>query len=205
MASEKASELLAELQTEWDLKLKAEERSTTLQEKANQDAVVVNRAIRERDEARREAEARQADLGVEVARRLDTEEVSTGLRADLAEARGLLQVESDEYDRLSSTILAVYGDLQVVQEEGAGSLMTCAAGITAWVGQLEEGAFCLGITQAFTVTHSHYAQEINLGVMSQGFAPIYEDVELDEMEKAVAPLARDLADKLKEEVLPSRK
>ena len=34
-ASEKASELLAELQTERDLKLKAEERSTTLQEKAN--------------------------------------------------------------------------------------------------------------------------------------------------------------------------
>ena len=41
--------------------------------------------------------------------------------------------------------------------------------------------------------------------MSQGFAPVYEDAELDEMEKAVAPLARDLADKLKEEVLPSRK
>ena len=34
-ASEKASELLAELQIERDLKLKAEERSTTLQEKAN--------------------------------------------------------------------------------------------------------------------------------------------------------------------------
>ena len=53
VASERASELLVEQQTERDLKLKAEERSTTLQEKANQDAVVVNRAIRERDEARR--------------------------------------------------------------------------------------------------------------------------------------------------------
>ena len=41
--------------------------------------------------------------------------------------------------------------------------------------------------------------------MSQGFAPVYEDVELDEMEKVVAPLAQNLADKLKEEVLPSRK
>ena len=41
--------------------------------------------------------------------------------------------------------------------------------------------------------------------MSQGFAPVYEDTELDEMEKAVAPLARNLADKLKEEVLPSQK
>ena len=44
-ASERAGELLAELQMERDLKLKAEERSTTLQEKANQDAVVVDRAI----------------------------------------------------------------------------------------------------------------------------------------------------------------
>ena len=41
--------------------------------------------------------------------------------------------------------------------------------------------------------------------MSPGFAPVDEDAELDEMEKALAPLAWDLADKLKEEVLPSRK
>ena len=68
MASDRAGELLAELQTERDLKLKAEERSTTLQEKANQDAVVIDRAIQERNEAHREAEARRADLGVEVAR-----------------------------------------------------------------------------------------------------------------------------------------
>ena len=107
---------------------------------------MVNRAIREHDEAHREAEARQADLGVEVARRLDAEEVSAGLRADLAEARGLLQVEGDEYDRLSSTVLVVYDDLQVTQEEGAGSLTVRAAGITARVGQLKESTFCLGIT-----------------------------------------------------------
>ena len=92
-----------------------------------------------------------------MARRLDAEEVSAGLRANLAEARGLLEVKGDEYDRLSSTVLAVCDDLRVTQEEGAGSLMTRAAGITAWVGQLEESAFCLGITQAFTVAHSHYA------------------------------------------------
>ena len=85
------------------------------------------------------------------------------------------------------------------------SLMAHVVGITARVGQLEESAFCLRITHAFTVAHSHYAQEINLGVMSQGFAPIYEDAELDEMEKVVAPLAQNLADKLKEDVLPSRK
>ena len=83
--------------------------------------------------------------------------------------------------------------------------MTRAAGITARVGQLEEDAFHARITQAFAVTHSHYDQEINLEVMSQGFTPIYEDDELDEMEKAVTPLARDLANRLKESVLPPRK
>jgi len=36
----------------------------------------------------------------------------------------------------------------------------------AWVGQLEESPFRVEITQAFAVAHSHYAQEINLGVMS---------------------------------------
>ena len=87
---------------------------------------MVSRAIRERDEARREVKARRADLGVEVARWLDAEEVSIGLRADLAKARGLLQVISDYYDRLSSTVLAIYDDLQVAQEEGTGSLVTRA-------------------------------------------------------------------------------
>ena len=58
MASEKAGELLAELQMERDLKLKAEERSATLQEKANQDAAVIQWTTREHDEARWEAKAR---------------------------------------------------------------------------------------------------------------------------------------------------
>ena len=78
------------------------------------------------------------------------------------------------------------------------------AGITARVSQLEENAFCAGITQAFTVAHSHYDKEINLKVMSEGFPSTYEDEELEEMEKMVAPLAKNLADNLKEMVLPSR-
>ena len=74
-----------------------------------------------------------------------------------------------------------------------------------WVGELEEDAFHAGITQAFAVAHSHYDQEINLEVMSHGFTPVYDDDELDEMEKVVTPLTRNLADKLKQEVLPSWK
>ena len=42
-------------------------------------------------------------------------------------------------------------------------------------------------------------------VMSLGFAPGYEDSELDEIEKAVTPLARNLVNRIKDMVLPSRK
>ena len=38
--------------------------------------------------------------------------------------------------------------------------------------------------------------------MSLGFAPSYEASELDKIEKAVAPVARNLADKIEEIVLP---
>jgi len=46
-----------------------------------------------------------------VARRLEVEEATVGLRANLADARGLLKAECDEYDRLSSTVLVVCDNL----------------------------------------------------------------------------------------------
>ena len=92
----------------------------------------------------------------------------------------------------------------MAQEEGTSSLAIHAASITARVGQLEENAFHTGITQAFTVAHAHYEKEINLEVMSEGFLPTYEDDELETSKKVVAPLAKNLADNLKEMVLPSR-
>ena len=82
----------------------------------------------------------------------------------------------------------VINALRVTQPAKTNSLVVHATGITTWVGQLEEDAFHVGITQAFAVARSHYDREINLEVMSQGFVPVYEDVELDEMEKAVTPL-----------------
>ena len=100
--------------------------------------------------------------------------------------------------------MVVYDDLQVAQEEGTSSLPTRATGITTRVCQLEEDAFHAGITQAFTIARSDYDQEINLEVMSLGFAPAYEDSELGEIEKAVTPLALNLANVLKGMVLPSR-
>ncbi|XP_066315079.1 uncharacterized protein [Miscanthus floridulus] len=189
-ANERAGELLVELETERDLKLKALERSTALRQRAD-------RAIRERDEARGVADSLRADLGDAVSRRLDVENVVTRLKKELAKVREILWVESDEHDLLQTIVGVVTDALEVVQPEGSSSLAARAAGIMARVGQLEEDAFHAGITQAFAIAHSHYDQEINLKVMSHGFAPIYDDDELDKMEKEVAPLARNLADQLK--------
>ena len=83
--------------------------------------------------------------------------------------------------------------------------MARAVSITTRVGQCEEDAFHAGITQDFTIAFSHYDWEINLEVMSLIFAPGYEDSELDEIEKAVTPVVRNLANRLKEMVLPLRK
>ena len=144
------------------------------------------------------ADSLRADLGVAVNQRLDVESVTARLEKEPAEVRGILQTESDEHDLLQAVVGVVIDALRVAQSEGTSSLVARAVGITARVGQLEEDAFHARITQAFAVTRSHYNREINLEVMSQGFAPIYEDAELDEMEKAVTPLARNLADRLKE-------
>ena len=53
------------------------------------------------------------------------------------------------------------------------------------------------------ITHSHY-ENIDLATMSQGFASIYTDVKLDDIEKEVAPLAHDLSAKIEDEIIPPR-
>ena len=84
----------------------------------------------------------------------------------------------------------VFDDLEVAWLEGTNSLVASAAvDITAWVRQLEREALRSRITQAFAIARSHYAESIDLETMSLGFAPSYEASELDEIEKAVAPVA----------------
>ena len=130
-----------------------------------------------------------ADLGTAVAQRLEAESVSAGLATELTETRGILQAESDEDDLLRTAIGVVFDDLGVARPEGTSSLAASTVDITAWVRQLEENAFHAGITQAFDVTRSHYDQEINLEVMSLGFAPGFKNSKLDEIEKAVTHIA----------------
>ena len=125
-----------------------------------------------------------------VARRLEAESVSAGLATELTETWGILQAESDEHDILRAAIGVVFDDLGVAQPEGTSSL--------------EEDAFQIGITQAFTVACSHYAESIDLEAMSLGFAPGYEASELDEIETTVTPIARNLVNIIKDIALPRR-
>ena len=175
---------------ERDLRQKAESRATALQQKVDEDVEVV-RSLR-------------TDLGDAVSRRLNAENVSVKLEKELAHIRRTLQTESDEHDLLQAAVGVVLDALKVVEPVETSPLVARATGIMTRVGQLEESAFHAGITQAFTVAHAHYEKEINLKVMSKGFPPTYEDDELEAIEKVVAPLAKNLADSLKEMVLPSR-
>ena len=51
---------------------------------------------------------------------------------------------------------------------------------------MARGTLRFSIHQLFMITHSHY-ENIDPAMMSQGFAPIYTDVELDVIEEEVAP------------------
>ena len=51
---------------------------------------------------------------------------------------------------------------------------------------MARGALCFGIHLSFVIAHSHY-ENIDLATMSQGFAPVFTDAELDDIEKEVAP------------------
>ena len=189
MANEKAGEVLKELEMERDLRQKAESWATALQQRVDEDVEVVR--------------SLWADLGDAVSRRLSVENVSVKLEKELGHVRRTLQTESDEHDRLQAVVRVVLDALKVVEPVETSPLAARAAGITARVGQLEESAFHTGITQAFTIAHAHYEKKINLKVMSEGFPPTYEDDELETSKKVVDPLAKNLADNLKEMVLPS--
>ena len=114
-------------------------------------------------------------------------------------------MESNEHDLLCATVGVVFDDLEVARPEGTSSLAASATiDITARVHQLKRGALRSGITQAFAIARSHYADSINLETMRLGFTPGYEASELDEIEKAVAPIAQNLAHKVEDIVLAWR-
>ena len=88
--------------------------------------------------------------------------------------------------------------------EGTSSLTARAVEITARVRQLERNTLHAGVNQSFMTAHPHYGDNIDLETMSHGFVPGYEVHELEEMEAAVAPLSKDLADRIESIVLLQR-
>jgi len=127
-ASRRAVETQSELEAERDLRRKAEGGAVALQKKVDEDAVLIDRlrgerdearqseerlrsegsaareerdrVIRERDEARRVADSLRVDLETAMTRKQAAENVSAGLKRELAQVRGVLQAESDGHDLL---------------------------------------------------------------------------------------------------------
>ena len=123
---------------------------------------------------------------------------------DLTEVRRNLQTESDKLGILSTALGVVCDDLEVVRSEGTSSLVARAVEITARVHRLKRNALHARVNQSFVIACSHYEENIDLEVMSHGYAPGYEVHELEGMGTAVAPLSQDLADRIEGIVLPRR-
>ena len=158
-ASKRAVEAQNELETERNLRRKAESEAVALQKKVDEDAVLIDRlcgerdearqseerfcsegsaareerdrVIRERDEARRVADSLRVDLETAMTWKQAVENVSAGLKRELAQVRGVLQAESDRHDLLQIAVGEVLDALQVVEPVETSPLAACAAGITA--------------------------------------------------------------------------
>ena len=75
--------------------------------------------------------------------------------------------------------------------------------ITDQAHDMAGSALRFGIHRLFIIARSHY-ENIDLAMMSQGFAPVYTDTEMDNIEKEVAPVAHDLSAKIEDEIIPLR-
>ena len=80
----------------------------------------------------------------------------------------------------------VCDELELALEQETISLMVHATQITDRARDMARGALHFGVHRSFAIARSHY-ENIDLAMMSQGFAPVYADAELDDIEKEVAP------------------
>ena len=79
----------------------------------------------------------------------------------------------------------VYDELKLAPEQETSSLAVRATRITDLARDMARGALRFGVHRSFTITHSHY-ENIDDATMSQVFALVYTDVELDDIKKEVA-------------------
>jgi hypothetical protein len=111
------------------------------------------------------------------------------LEKELGETKTTLLKESDEHDTLRIAVGLVLNDFGMTSEVGTSSFAVQVVDLTDQAGGMAKQALHLGVQRPFTISHSHY-ENIDLQVMSQGFAPGYDGAELDEIEEEVAPLDR---------------
>ena len=95
----------------------------------------------------------------------------------------------------------VFDDLRVAPTVETSSLAVRVTQIPDRARTLARKALHTSVHHVFSVAHSHYI-DIDLPVISQGFAPSYTNVKLDEIKKEAAPSGQDLAEKVGEEILP---
>ena len=111
---------------------------------------------------------------------------SHGLEKELGEVKDTLQKESDEHDNLCITVQLVCDELKLAPKQETSWLAVHATWIMDRAHDMARGALCFGVHRSFVIARSHY-ENIDLVMMSQGFAPVYTDVELDDIEKDVPP------------------
>ena len=110
------------------------------------------------------------------------------LQRQLSEVRGQLQSKSDDHDALCAVVGLVFDDLRVALAVDTSSLVVRVTQIPDWARALAREALHTNVHCALAVARSHYI-DIDLSMISEGFASGYTDTELDEIEKEAEPLA----------------
>jgi hypothetical protein len=118
--------------------------------------------------------------------------------------KGSLLKESDEHDTLQAAVGLLLSKLWMTSEQGTSSLVIRVLDIMDRVFGMVRHVLHLSVQQSFAIARSHY-ENIDLEMMSQGFAPGYDDTELDRIKEEVVPLAHDLAASMEDEVVPMLK
>jgi hypothetical protein len=123
------------------------------------------------------------------------------LKKELSKTKTMLLKEFDEHDTLRITISLVLNDFEMTSEAGTSLHAVQVVDVMDRVCGMAKRALHLGLQRSFAIMCSHY-KNIDLHVMSQGFAPSYDDAELDQIEEEVAPLAQVLAANMEEVIVP---
>jgi len=106
---------------------------------------------------------------------------SHGLEKELNEVKDTLLKESDEHDNLCVAVQLVHDELELAPEQETSSLVVRATRIMDQARDMARGVLRFGVHRSFAIAYSHY-ENIDLATMSQGFTPVYIDVELDNIE-----------------------